>query len=178
MVVTCAAAPHEILDGARVQEAMRHRPDLPMVIIDIAVPRNVDPAVKQLDKVFLYNIDDLTEIADFNRKQRQEEMKKAEEIVAEETAKLESWWRALEVRPVVTALMSKAENIRRTQLSKTLKKLPPLSKEQRASLEDMTRSIITKILNDPIQHLKAKSNGDGDYAEIVRELFRLDTDRP
>ena len=172
IIVTCAGAPERILDVHHVEEAIRKRPELPLVIIDIAVPRDVDPTVRQIGNVFLYNIDDLTEVSDLNRQQREGEIQKTREIIAAEVSKLVSWWQAFEVRPVISALMSKAENIRSAQLNRTLKKLPPLSDEQRYSLEAMTRSIVVKMLKDPIHYLK--DNGHGDYAEIVRELFHLD----
>ncbi len=173
IVVTCAGAPRRILDSHRVKAAMKTRPESPLVVIDIAVPRNVEPAVAQIDNVFLYNIDGLTQISDLNRRQREEETQKVEKIIAAEVAKFVAWWRAFEVRPVVSALMSKAEAIRSTQLNKTLKKVHPLSDEERDSLEAMTKSIVTKILREPIQYLKANANTNKDYAEIVSELFQL-----
>ncbi len=178
IVVTCTGAPHCILDFRRVQEAMRTRPELPLVIIDIAVPRDVEPAVGQINNVFLYNIDDFTEISDLNRKQREGEIQKAMEIIASELGKFVSWWRALEVRPIVSALVRKAEDIRRTQLNKTLKKLRPLSDAERDSLEAMTKSIVTKILKDPIYCVKANASNNRDYAEMVSELFQLNRQKP
>ncbi len=172
IVVACAGAPHRLLDVCRVEEAMRNRPELPLVIIDIAVPRNVEPEVKQIDNVFLYNIDDLTKVSDLNRRQRKGEVQKAEEIIAAEVARFISGRQALGTRPVVSALMKKAEDIRRQQLNRTLKKLRPLSDEEQYSLEAMTKSIITKILQDPIQCLKKNTNND-EYAEMISELFRL-----
>ena len=173
VVVTCANAPHWILYAGSVQQIMNNRPELPLVIVDIAVPRNVEPAVKQISNVFLYNIDDLTEISTLNRKRREAEIQKATEMIAAEVAKFASWWQALEVRPVVSALMKQAEDIRRSQLHKTLKKLHSLSDEERESLDAMTKSIVTKILQHPVQYLKVNANSEGDYTEIVSELFHL-----
>lgn len=173
IVVTCADAPHWILDAQQVGAAMRQRPELPLVIIDIAVPRNVDPAVKQVNNVFLYNIDDLTEISEANRKQREDEIAHATEIVDAELDRLAEWWQALEIRPAVSALMEKAEQIRSTQMDKTLKKLPALSQEERDYLDAMTRSIIVKILKDPLDYLKSSTDGDGDGVEVISQLFRL-----
>ncbi len=173
IVVTCATAPHWILRVQQVEEAMRKRPELPLVVVDIAVPRNVEPAITEVRNVFLYNIDDLTEISNLNRKQREREIRGATDVMSAELDKLTSWWRVLEVTPVCSALMGRAENIRRTQLDKTLGKLHPLSCEERDSLEAMTKSIVTKILNDPIQYLKA----NGGAAETVKELFSLDMEK-
>jgi glutamyl-tRNA reductase len=146
----------------------------PLVIIDIAVPRNVAPAVGQIDNVFLYNIDDLIQIEGQNRTKRGGETEKAGEIVFAELAMFDDWWRASVARPVVTALMKKAEDIRRAQLDKTLKKLDSLSDEERDNLAAMTKSIIAKILKDPVEYLKANMHSDSNCAEIVSELFRLD----
>ena len=176
IVVTCAGAPQRILDVHHVAEAMRQRPELPLVIIDIAVPRDVEPAVKQIGNVFLYNIDDLTEVSDLNRQQREGEIQKTREIIAAEVGRLVAWWRDSEVRPIISDLMKKAEEIRCEQLNKTLKKLRPLSEEEQASLEAMTKSIVTKILKDPVQYLKAKADSNQDYAEMVSQLFQLDTE--
>ncbi len=177
IVVTCADAPHWMLNVRQVETTMNNRPELPMVIIDIAVPRNVEPAVEQINNVFLYNIDDLIQISNQNRRHREGESRKAEEIIAAEVAKFVSWRQAFEVRPTVSALMRKAEGIRRSQLNRTLKKLRSLSDEERYSLEMMTKSIITKILQDPILYLKTNADANGDYAEMISELFQLDREK-
>jgi len=100
----------------------------------------------------------------------------SEEIIAAEVAKFTFWGQALEVSSLVSALMRKAEDVRCTQLNKTLKKLRPLSDEEQDSLEAMTKSIVTKILQDPIRHLKTNGSSN-DYAEIVSELFHLDREK-
>jgi glutamyl-tRNA reductase len=133
--------------------------------------------VEQVNNVFLYNIDDFTEISKQNRQQRESEIQKATEIITAEVDRFTSWWQALEVRPVISALMEKSEDVRRTQLKRTLKKLPNLSDEERDSLEAMTKSIVTKILKDPVTHLRANVNNDRDFAEMVKKLFHLKTDK-
>ncbi len=174
LVVACADAPHHVLDVPTVEAAMTQRREAPLVIIDIAVPRNVTPEVAKINNVFLYNIDDLTSISEQNRRQREGEMKKASEIISAELKEFFAWWQDLEVRPVVAALMKKAEDIRSSHLKRTLKKLPPLSEEQQYSLEMMTRAIVNKILKSPINSLKANGHHNLDYSEMVRELFQLD----
>jgi len=172
IVVTCAGAPHRILSVGQVKRAMEKRPGLPLVIIDIAVPRNVEPAVGQIRNVFLYNIDDLTELSALNRKQREDEIEKAAQIIADELDKFALWWQEFKVRPLIRAMMSKAEEIRRSHFDRTVKKLPHLTEEEQYSLEMMTKAIVSKILRDPVQYLKA--NGSNNYAEIARQLFQLD----
>jgi len=177
LVVACADAPYHLLDVSTIEAAMRQRPGIPLVIIDIAVPRNVTPAVAQINNVSLYNIDDLTSISEQNRKQREGEIEKAGDIIEVEVKDFFAWWQDLEVRPVVAALMQKAEEIRRSHINRTLKKLPPLSEEERYSLEMMTKAIVAKILKAPINNLKANGRHDLDYAELVRELFELNVEK-
>jgi len=177
IIITCADAPHCVLDVPQVETAMRRRPELPLAIIDIAVPRNVEPAVAQIKNVFLYNIDDLSQISEQNRRQRRAEVRKAGIIISAELDKFASWWQDFKVRPLIRAMMSKAEEIRRSHLNRTMKKLPPLSDEERYSLEMMTKAIIAKILKDPIHNLKANGHSNRDYAEMVKELFQLNEEK-
>ncbi len=175
IVVTCAGAPHRILSVGQVKRAMGKRPTLPLVIIDIAVPRNVEPAVSQIKNVFLYNIDDLTGLSNVNRKQREDEIQKATQIIYDELDNFASWWQEFKVRPLIRALMSRAEEIRRSHFERTKKKLPRLTEEEQYSLEMMTKAIVSKILKDPVQYLKV--NGSKNYAEMVREIFHLEEDQ-
>jgi glutamyl-tRNA reductase len=174
IIVTCAGAPHRIVSPAQIEKAMQKRPELPLVIIDIGVPRNVEPEVARIRNVILYNIDDLNDISNANRKRREDTIRQAEVIISQEVDRFMSDWQDFEIRPVISALMSKAEKIRAAQLNKTLKVLPSLSKEQQKNLEAMTKSIVTRILKDPVQYLK--NNGNSKHSDIVRELFRLDTE--
>ena len=150
---------------------MAECPELPLVIIDIAIPRNVEPEVGSIKNVCLHNIDDLTWIANLNRKQREGEIQRAEQIVAEELAKFGCWWHDLGIRPLVGALMSRAEEIRLAELNKTLRRLPPLSDHEREHLEALTKSIVTRILTEPLQYLK--QNGSNGHTEFLKELFNL-----
>jgi len=177
LVIACADAPHYVLDVSTVEAAMSHHGEVPLVIIDIAVPRNVTPVVAQINNVFLYNIDDLNNISEQNRMQREGEIEEASKIIAAEVKEFFAWWQDLEVLPVVAALMRKAEKIRRSHLDRTLKKLPPLSEEEQYSLEMMTKAIVAKILKEPVHSLKANGRHNRGYAELVRELFQLDVER-
>ena len=174
IVVACAGAPHWILNVSHMEEVMRKRSGLPLVLVDIALPRNVEPEVGRIRNVFLYNMDDLNDISNLNRKQREAEVSHAEEIITSEVDKFVTWLQDFEVRPIVSALMSKAEKIRSIKLNKTLKKLRPLSDDERDSLEAMTKSIVTRILKDPVEYLKA--DGNSNHSQMVRELFQLNTD--
>ncbi|MAG14708.1 MAG: glutamyl-tRNA reductase [Dehalococcoidales bacterium] len=176
LVMACADAPHYLLDIPQIETVMKRRPGLPLVIIDIAVPRNVAPAVSQIKNVFLHNIDALSLVAEQNRKQREGETQRVAEIITAEMTEFSTWWQTFEVRPVVRALMKKAEEVRYSQLNKTLKRLRPLSDEERDSLEAMTKSIVTKLLQDPINYLKTNANNNGQYAELVNKLLGLEVE--
>ncbi|MFH1651330.1 MAG: glutamyl-tRNA reductase, partial [Chloroflexota bacterium] len=137
---------------------------------------NVAPRVTEIENVFLYNIDDLSRIAEQNRRQREAETGKAEGIITGEVSKIGEWWQNFQVRPLIRALMDRAENIRHAHLERTVKRLPPLNEEERYSLEMMTRAIVAKILKAPIHRLKTDGNGGADsaaYARLVQELFQL-----
>jgi glutamyl-tRNA reductase len=173
IVITCADAPHCLLDVHQVRSVMQQRPRIPLVIMDIAVPRNVEPEVGGLDNVFLYNIDDLSRISEQNRQQRETEIRKVESIIALEIEKFTAWWQEFKVRPLIRAMMSQAEEIRRSHLERTVKRLPPLDDEQRYSLEMMTRAIVAKILKNPINNLKTYGHNSRDYSDMVKDLFNL-----
>ena len=178
IVVTCANAPHSLLTVNQLKAIKDNRPGLPLVIIDIAVPRNVEPEVAQLEDVFLYNIDDLYSIHRKNRRRRESETNKAESIVAEEMSKFAVWWRNHKTRPLVRAIMSKAEEIRRSQLKRTLKKMPSLSEEDIYYLEKMTKAITTNILREPIKNIKVNGHEDDKFSEMLKELFQFsETDK-
>lgn len=178
IVISCTGAPHFILDLRTVEDAMQARSNRPLVVIDIAVPRDVESEVRQISNVFLYDIDDLTQLSELNRKQRETETRRAMEIVKAEVERFVSWWQATEVKPVISSLMKKAEDIRQTQLDMTLKKLRKLSPKEQESLEAMTKAIVQKILHDPIQSLKNNVHRKEDYVPLVNELFQLDKEEP
>jgi glutamyl-tRNA reductase len=178
IAISCTGAPHLILDLKTLENAMSARANQPLVIIDIAVPRDVDPEVGRLSNVFLYDIDDFTHISERNRKQRETETQKAMEIIESEVKRFTSRWQTMEVKPLISSLVEKAEAIRQAQLKMTLKKLRRLSTEEQQSLETMTEAIVQKILHDPIQRLKKDAHGRDDYIRLVTELFQLDKDKP
>ena len=178
IVISCTGAPHQILDLCTVEDAIRARPNRPLVVIDIAVPRDVEPEVRQINNVFLHDIDDLTQLSELNRKQRETETQKAMEIIEAEVKRFTSWWQAIEVKPVVSSLVKKAEDIRQAQLNATLKKLRGLSPEEQQHLEAMTKAIVQKMLDDPIRCLKENVQRREDYVPLVNELFHLDMEEP
>jgi glutamyl-tRNA reductase len=176
IVITSTSSPEPIITSNQVRIAMRCRKNKPLFFIDIAVPRNVEPQVNAIDNVFVYDIDDLKGIVEFNMSQRKGEAVRAERMVDEEVIKFSEWLRTLDVVPTIRALKDKCERICRNELKKTLSSLADLTPEQRKGVEKLTASITKKVLNDPILFLKRKkARASRDlYLDVTRKLFHLD----
>jgi glutamyl-tRNA reductase len=176
IVISSTGAGGYLLTREQLKPIMRQRKQRPLFLIDIAVPRDLDPAVNELDNVYLYNIDDLKEVAEQGREHRRQEAAKAERLVAAETLKFQNWLATLEVFPTIIALKDKAEAICQAELKKTLSHLGPLTPEQRQALEVLTGSISQKLLHDPIIFLKRNHHLKRPQRELdlVRRLFNLD----
>ena len=173
IVICCSGAPHTILKLKMVEEAMLDRPDHPLVVIDIGVPCNVDSGVKKLRNVFLYNIDDLTGASHANYQQRQDEVDGAEILINSAVEKFIAGWHELKVKPLITALVNKAESVRLAKLNLTLKKTAGLSDTERVHVEMMSKAIVQTLLHEPVKCLKS-NHKNGEYLRIVKELFSLD----
>ena len=176
IVITSTSSQEPIITSNQVRTAMRGRKNKPLFFIDIAVPRNVEPQVNEIDNVFVYDIDDLRGIVELNMSQRKGEAVKAERMVDEEVIKFSEWLRTLDVVPTIVALKDKCERICQNELKKTLSSLGDLTPEQRKGVENLTASISKKILNDPILFLKRKeARASRDlYLDVTRKLFHLD----
>ncbi|MEE8374450.1 MAG: glutamyl-tRNA reductase [Dehalococcoidia bacterium] len=174
IMITCTGAPHYVVYADLVEVVMSSRADRPLVIVDIAVPRDVEPQVGEIDGVLMYDIDDLDEVSEANRAARQREVDRAMLIVDDELEKFLARWQELEAKPVISALSRMADGVRQRQLEIALKKLPSLSPEEREVVEAMTKAVVSKILHGPIRCLKDNGGRDEDYVRIVSELFALD----
>jgi glutamyl-tRNA reductase len=172
IVITCAASPHPVLRYKQVSEVIQKRTGLPLVILDIAMPRNIEPSVREIPGVHLYNIDDLNDIAGGHRLERETEARAVEGIIEEEVAMLMKWWQSYNARPVIKSLMKRAEQIRSEQYSRSVRKLPALTEAELQAIDLLTRSIVDKILREPIMFLKSGEAIDG--SEVVSRLFGLD----
>ncbi len=176
-IVLCStAAAQPILYADDLKPRMRKRKNRPLFFIDIAMPRNVDPKVNDLDNVYLYDIDDLKGIVDLNLSERRHEAEKAQHIIDMETLQFHQWLQTLDVVPTIIALRRKAEEIRQTELRKTLSQLPGLGDKEKEAIGVLTESIIKKLLHDPIIFLKKKSVRDSKnmYVNFTQQLFNLD----
>ncbi len=177
IVLSSTGAPHTIIGPREVEAVVRRRKFKPMFFIDIAVPRDIDPRVNDLESAYLFTVDDLREIVEANMAQRTQEAAKGEEIVEQEIGQFHRWLSSLESTPTIVALRARFEEIRRAELEKTLSGWRDLSPETEKRLEIMTLSIMNKLLHTPTAMLKqAGRGGRGDrYADALRQLFDLET---
>ncbi|HKE86868.1 MAG TPA: glutamyl-tRNA reductase [Vicinamibacterales bacterium] len=175
IVVTATGSQRPILTRAQVEAAAGRRRLDPLFLIDLAVPRDVDPTVGDLEQVFLYNIDDLQSIVQENLSRRAAEIQHAEAIVSEELVKFASWQRSRGVVPTVVALRQRFDAIRRGEMKRLDSKLSGLSPEALAKVDEVTRLIVEKLLLDPTEQLKALPDEETQvaYTEAVNRLFRL-----
>ncbi len=175
IVVTATGSPVPILSAATVETAIRARRHRPLFIIDIAVPRDVDPAAGRLDQVFLYNIDDLEQIVRENLARRASQVERAEAIVTEEVAAFMAWLGSRRAIPTVVALRQRFEEIRRAELKRLEGKLAKLPPDARARIDEITRLIVEKLLLTPTEQLKRISEPDtvAAYSDALNRLFSL-----
>ena len=175
IVLTSTGAPNFILGQRQMEEALKRRKNRPMFLIDIAVPRDIDPKINDLDNAYLYDVDDLQGVVQANLKERKKEAGKAEAIVEQEIGQFYQWLANLEVKPTIIALRRKLEEIRQQELEKTFGNLKDLTDKERKSIEAMTNAMINKILHQPTAVLKQSQNSTSgeDYVDAVRTLFDL-----
>ncbi|MBW1749578.1 MAG: glutamyl-tRNA reductase, partial [Deltaproteobacteria bacterium] len=176
IIISSTGAADLVLFKKDVASIMRGRRNQPLFFIDIAVPRDLDPKINELDNVYLYDIDDLNNVVEINREQRDKEAIKARRIVEEETLKFGHWLDSMEVTPTIVELRAAAESICRTELAKTLPRLNGLDPKEKKSIEKMASSIVGKMLHHPMLYLKSDhpcSNRE-DRISTVRSLFQLD----
>jgi glutamyl-tRNA reductase len=176
IVITATGSPRPIITRAQLEAVQGRRArSNPLFIIDVAVPRDVDSAVGDIEQVFLYNIDDLQSIVEENLSRRAAEVERAESIVNEEVTRFMAWQRSRSAVPTVVALRQRFESIRRSELQRLEGKLGALSPDARARVDEVTRLIVEKLLLEPTEQLKALPDEETQaaYTEAVNRLFKL-----
>ena len=177
VIVTSTGAPHYVVKAWETRQLMTKRKGRPLFFIDIAVPRDVDPAVAEIKGVTLYNIDALEAVVDEHIEERRAEAKTAQKIVEEELASLEDRFQYLSFRPLMALLSERCERIRQREMKRAASKLPDLTEEEHRAVDNMTRMIVRKILRMPMMKLNASKGTEQEefYIEAMRALFKLDT---
>ncbi|HVZ81857.1 MAG TPA: glutamyl-tRNA reductase [bacterium] len=172
VLVSLSTMPGWLQKGA-VESAMRARKGRPLFLIDLGVPRNIDPEAGKLDSVYLYNIDDLSRIAESNRAQRRKAVEDAEVILREEVSDLAQWLSSLELVPVVVRLREHFEAIRKAELDDFFRKNAQLTEKERRSLERLSRDLTQRLLHEPSVNLKQVKDPSDRYgfARMLEEVF-------
>jgi glutamyl-tRNA reductase len=177
IVITSTDAPGYVISQADVSQAVACRDGRPLFIIDIAVPRDVDPGVRALPGVVLYDIDDLKALCDLNREGRQREVESVQRIIDDELERFDAWWQSRRAVPTIVALREQAERARRAELAEAFGHLRHLSEADRATIDALTRAIVQKLLHHPTTRLKEMAGRSDDSIRVARELFDLGTRR-
>ncbi|MDH4029097.1 MAG: glutamyl-tRNA reductase [Nitrospirota bacterium] len=173
IVICSTGAPHYILLKEQMHRIMKERKQRPMFIIDISVPRNIDPGINDLDNIYLYDVDNLQGIVDTNIQERAVEAEKAEKIVDEEIGSFIKWNESLSATPAIVALRNKAEAIRKEELEKIFKKLGPMEEEKIRAIENLSSSIVNKLIHPPTAALKSEEEDREAMIAIIKKLYAL-----
>ena len=176
IVIAASGSPDALFEDAAVADAVSHRDGHPLLIIDIGVPRDFHSTVRDVPGVSYYDLDDLSDIAARNTEARASEIAAVQAIVDEETSRFAEWWSQLQIVPTISAITDRAEELRRSELAKTMRRLK-LSDDERAYVEEltdvMTRALVRQLLHAPISTLRERGDQEA-YLHTARALFRLD----
>ena len=177
IVITSTGADKPLITADLARRSVKRRRGRPLFFIDIAVPRDVAPEVADIDGCFLYDIDDLTQVAEAGRASRETEARAAEIIVDQEVAKFMTWLKSLEVVPTISALTAKAEELRQAETERTLRDLAELTPQQSEAIDRLTKALVKKILHDPIHFIKGGTHrslqASREHLALVRRVFNL-----
>ena len=178
VVVSSTGSSGFVLEREAVRRSLAARRGRPLFLIDLAVPRDLDPAIHELPGCYLYDIDDLEAVVAESLAGRRSEAARAEEIVAEEAERFRSWQASLDVVPAIASLRARAEEIRAGELARVEGRLGGLSEQDRRAVESLTSQIVNKLLHLPTVRMKEAAAGadGGAYADVVRDLFGLGDD--
>lgn len=174
IVICSTGAPSYVVTKAQMQQVMKERKQKPVFVIDISVPRNIEPAINGLPNVFLYSVDDLQDVVDTNKIERQKEAEKAGTIVEEEVETFLRWRSSLDAVPTIVALREKAEAIKRQELEKLMGRMPELGEKERAALEQLAGAIVNKLIHPPTAALKQDAEDRDVLIAAIKRLFDID----
>jgi len=174
IVICSTGAPDYIVRKNEMQKVMKERKQRQVFLIDISVPRNIDPEINGLDNVYLYNIDDLQGVVNANMFERQREAEKAEKIVQEEIETFIKWQASLDSVPTIKALRERAEEMKKEELDRLLNKVAGLGEKEREAIEYMATALMNKLIHPPTAALKDSSEDKESLVALVRKLYGID----
>ena len=180
ILISSTGAPHTIISAALVAEVMKSRTHRPLVLIDIAVPRDIDLGVVNIPHVKLYDMDSLNAQLENSLAERMAQIPHVKDILAQELEQFAKYWKSLDMLPLIADMRQNAETIRQTELEKTLRRLPDLTEAERAHIDAMTQALVKKLLHAPTHRLRSEASSPraSEYAAIARTLFNLSSDPP
>lgn len=173
IIICSTGAPAYVLHKEEMQKVMKERRQRPAFIIDISVPRNIDPQINDLDNVYLYDVDDLQGTVDANILERKKEAEKAETLISEEIEAFQRWMSSLDSLPTVVALRNKAEAIKKEELERLINKLPELGEKERRAIEYMASAITNKLIHPPTVALKEDTEDKDILIATIRKLYGI-----
>lgn len=173
IVICSTGASDYVLKKEQMQRIMKERRYNPVFLIDISVPRNIDPDINDLDNVYLYNIDDIQEVVDTNLLERKKEAEKAEKIIDEEIEKFIKWMSTLNSVPLIISIRQKAEAIKEEELEKFRHKFPNLDKEKLDAVEYLASAITNKLIHSPTVALRENSEDKELLTTVVKKLYGI-----
>ncbi len=174
IVVTSTASPLPIITRAMFEQVMKHRRWRPVFVVDIALPRDVEEGVGEINNCYLYNIDDLQQVASATDSNRQDALANARTLVGQRVEEFMHWTQTRELGPLIEQLFAKSHAMAREEVLRTVNKIPDMTDEEKQHMEDLARRIVNKILNDPIQAVRSGVNKDGSPSiHALSRLFRL-----
>jgi len=176
IVITSTGSAHPIITRGQFESIRKQRRFRPIVLIDIAVPRDVEASVGEMDNVYLYNVDDLQTVVAGTLASRKDAIDAARGIVARSVEDFLVWHRQRELGPVIDQLYKRSHELAREELDRTLSKLPSVGAEERQHLEDLARRIVNKLLHEPIKTLRESTpphGTGGQYVHAMQKLFHL-----
>ena len=176
IVITSSGAPHHVIDADAMSAAMRTRPERPMFCIDLAVPRDIDPAAATIENVHLYDIDHIEQGVAENASERERELPRANEIIDEETARFACWLNSLDTLSTVLLLREKAECAREEEVAGALARCKCLTRTDEKVIHDLSKNLVRRLIGEAIERLQdgAANLSVEEHARVLRELFALD----
>jgi glutamyl-tRNA reductase len=177
IVICSTGAPSYIVMKSQMQKVMKERKQRQVFLIDISVPRNIDPEINDLENVYLYNVDDLQGVVDSNLFERQKEAEKAKKIIAEELETFLKWQASLDSVPTIKALREKAEEMKKEEIDKLFHKLSGIGEKEREAIEYMATALVNKLIHPPTAALKADSENRDLLVAAIRKLYGIDGEK-